>query len=227
MRRSNGISHDIRTPLASIVGASSSLMEQELSAEDSRVLLSEIRQDAEWLIRVTENLLSVTRFSGEDVDLKKDDEVLEEIIGSSIGKYRRLANALPVKVETPDDVLIVPMDAVLIEQVLLNLFNNTSEHAVDAGQIWLRVSAAEKSVTISVEDDGKGLTDEELSHMLDGNENTSSRLKTDACRNMGIGLSVCKAIVRAHGGSLTAGRSDHGGAAVRFTLPCGGDGNGK
>ena len=85
------IAHDIRTPLASIVGASSTLMEQQVSPEDQESLLAGIHRDAEWLVRVMENLLSVTRFSGEDVRLKLEDEVLEEIIGSAILKYHRMS----------------------------------------------------------------------------------------------------------------------------------------
>lgn len=214
------IAHDIRTPLSSIVGASSTLLEQKLSGEDQEALLSGIHRDAVWLVRVTENLLSVTRFSGDEVRLKKEDEVLEEIIGSAIRKYHRTPNALPVNVELPDEILVLPMDGVLMEQVLINLFDNVSAHGETASQIWLTVSKAEGNVTVSVEDDGKGVPASLLPHVLDGTMQQTKRPRSDDRRNMGIGLSVCNSIIRAHGGSLSAGQSPHGGAAFRFRLPC-------
>lgn len=221
------IAHDIRTPLASIVGASSTMLEQELSNEDRESLLLGINRDAEWLVRVTENLLSVTRFSGEDVSLKKEDEVLEEIIGSAILKYHRTANALPVKVESPDEIIVLPMDAVLLEQVLINLFDNVSEHAKGASQIWLYSSEEDGRVVVSVEDDGQGIPGPMLSHVLDGTMQIENGSRSDNRRNMGIGLSVCKSIIHAHGGDLSAGKSRHGGAAFRFWLPCGEEENGE
>lgn len=214
------IAHDIRTPLASIVGASSTLLEQELSDKDRTSLLTGIHRDAEWLVQVTENLLSVTRISGEDVRLKLEDEVLEEIIGSAILKYHRTPNTFPVKVDMPEEILILPMDAVLIEQVLINLFDNVSSHAVGATQIWLSVTKEAQNVTISVEDDGPGIPASNLTQLLDGTMQKAMRSRSDDRRNMGIGLSVCDSIIRAHGGTMSAGRSPHGGAALRFTLPC-------
>lgn len=214
------IAHDIRTPLASIVGASSTLLEQELSDEDRTSLLTGIHRDAEWLVQVTENLLSVTRFSGEDVRLKLEDEVLEEIIGSAILKYHRTPDTLPVKVAIPEEILILPMDAVLIEQVLINLFDNVSAHAAGATQIWLTVTKQAQSVTVSVEDDGPGIPASNLAQLLDCTMQKAMRSRSDDRRNMGIGLSVCDSIIRAHGGTMRAGRSSHGGAALRFTLPC-------
>lgn len=214
------IAHDIRTPLASIVGASSTLLEQELAAEDRTSLLTGIHRDAEWLVRVTENLLSVTRFSGEDVCLKLEDEVLEEIIGSAILKYHRTPKTLPVKVSMPGDILILPMDGVLIEQVLINLFDNVSAHADGATQIWLSVTKGAQNVAVSVEDDGPGIPASSLSQLLDGTMQQAKRSRSDDQRNMGIGLSVCSSIIRAHGGTMNAGKSLHGGAAFCFTLPC-------
>lgn len=214
------IAHDIRTPLASIVGASSTLLEQELSDEDRTSLLIGIHRDAEWLVQVTENLLSVTRFSGENVHLKLEDEVLEEIIGSAILKYHRTTNSLPVRVAMPEEILILPMDGVLIEQVLINLFDNVSAHADGATQIWLSVSKEDQNVTVSVEDNGPGIPAASLSQLLDGTMQQAKRSRPDDRRNMGIGLAVCSSIIRAHGGTMSAEQSMHGGAAFRFALPC-------
>lgn len=221
------IAHDIRTPLASILGASSALVEQDLSPEDQLSLLSGIHRDAKWLVRVTENLLSVTRFSGKEVSIKKDDEVLEEIIGSAVLKYHQTPGTLPVHVETPDEIIVVPADGVLLEQVLLNLFENVSAHAETASQIWLHISQKENRVVVSVEDDGKGIPPAILPQILDGSIQKTSRSRPDDRRSMGIGLSVCNSIIRAHGGELHADISRHGGAAFSFYLPCKEDSHGK
>jgi len=213
------IAHDIRTPLASIMGASSALRDQALSGEDRAALLDGVNRDAQWLVRVTENLLSVTRFTGGDVALTKTDEVLEEIIGSAILKYRRAPDALPVRVAQPEHILIVPMDATLIEQVLINLFDNVSAHGQTATQIWLDIAWKPDRVVLRVEDDGAGIPDHLLPGILDGSAHHGIQERPDVRRSMGIGLSVCRTIVRAHGGDMKIGRSPRGGAAVTFYLP--------
>lgn len=212
------ISHDIRTPLSSILGASSTLQMQALSDTDRNTLLAGIQRDAEWLIRVTENLLSITRLSGDNVKIKKEDEVLEEIIGSAILKYHSTPGSLPVEVDSPAEILIVPADGVLIEQVLINLFDNVSVHAAGASRIWLHVSEDDGAV-VSVEDDGEGIPPSILPAILDGTMRPADHSHSDDRRSMGIGLSVCRSIIRAHGGELVAGKSRHGGAAFRFNLP--------
>ena len=220
------ISHDIRTPLASILGASSALMEQTLSDGDRATLAAAINRDANWLVRVTENLLSVTRFVGEGVALKKIDEVVEEIVGSAIVKYHRTPNALPVRVVQPETILVVPMDATLIEQVLINLFDNASAHARTATQIILRVWPEADRVFLRVEDDGAGIPSALLPLVFESGATQGARSRPDDRRSMGIGLSVCKSIVRAHGGDMTAGNNDAGGAFFQFYLPCSEEKNG-
>lgn len=213
------IAHDIRTPLASILGASSALREQALSQEDRTALLEGINRDAQWLVRVTENLLSVTRFSGGDVTVKKSEEMLEEIIGSAILKYRRTPDALPVQVDRLDQLLIVPMDGMLIEQVLINLFDNVSAHAENASRIWLHVLCGNERVILRVEDDGAGIPASIMPRLFEGGSHHDDQNRPDDRRSMGIGLSVCRSIVRAHGGDMNAGNSAHGGASVSFYLP--------
>ena len=214
------IAHDIRTPLASILGASSVLRQSSLSDGDREALLEEIDRDANWLVRVTENLLSVTRFTGGDVALKKTDEVVEEIVGSAIVKYHRTPNALPVQVDRPETILIAPMDATLIEQVLINLFDNVSTHGGTATGIHLSIVGKPDRVTLRVEDDGQGIPPHLLPRLFDGGQRPSGPGGSDRGRNMGIGLSVCRTIIRAHGGELTAANAPRGGAVFEFDLPC-------
>ena len=213
------ISHDLRTPLSAILGASSALQAQTLPEEDRQVLLAGIQRDANWLVRVTENLLSVTRLSGESVRIKREEEVLEEIIGSAVIKYHAAPGTLPVEVDSPGEILIVTVDAVLIEQVLINLFDNVSAHAAGAEHIWLHIDREGDRVVLSVEDDGPGIPPHILPHILDGTLHPAGRSRSDDRRSMGIGLSVCRSIIRAHGGDMSAGKSRHGGAAIRFDLP--------
>ncbi len=213
------ISHDIRTPLSSILGAASALQVQKLSEEDRNTLLDSIQHDARWLVRVTENLLSVTRLSGDAVKIKKEDEVLEEIIGSAILKYHASPGTLPVEVAGPDKILMVSADGVLIEQVLINLFDNVSAHASGASRIWIHISEEETGIAVSVEDDGEGIPTHLLPHILDGTMHMEGQSRSDERRSMGIGLSVCRSIIQAHGGDMSAGKSRHGGAAFRFSLP--------
>ena len=215
------IAHDIRTPLTSILGSSAVLKERDIPEGDREALLDGIHRDAQWLVRVTENLLSVTRFSGGDVSLKKEDEALEEIVGSAINKYRRGPDALPVQPDCPERLLIVPMDATLIEQVLINLFDNVSAHARGATRIWLHIRSETGRVVLSVEDDGEGIAPALLPTLFDGGAHQVRQGSADGRRSMGIGLSVCRTIIRAHGGEMSAGRSAHGGAAFSFYLPCG------
>lgn len=212
------VAHDIRTPLASMLGASSAMIEQELPEEDKKKLLAGIRRDAEWLVRVTENLLSVTRFSDGHARIRKEDEVLEEIIGSAILKYHRRAESLPVAADKLPEILVIPMDGTLIEQVLINLFDNVSAHAEGASKIWLHVRPQEDLVTLSVEDDGSGIPDAMMFELFEGGARRAGR--SDSRRGMGIGLSVCRSIILAHGGEMHAEKSRlHGGAALVFTLP--------
>lgn len=214
------ISHDIRTPLASILGTSSTIIQNEdLPASERNELLMEINRQSEWLVRIAENLLSLTRFTGSEVTLKKTDEVLEEIIGSAILKFRKNCGDLPINVSMPDTIMLVPMDAMLIEQVLLNLFDNVAVHAPTATRIFLRISHEPDRAVIMVEDDGSGIAPSKLDHIFDGHISGDSGARTDGRHNMGIGLSVCKSIIRAHGGEMSAENNNFGGATFKFWLP--------
>ena len=214
------VSHDLRTPLASILGASSALLENgELPRADRDELLREINKDARWLARVTENILSVTKFSGGDVRLKKSEEVVEEIVGSAIVKFRKNHPQPPINVTKPQEILLVPMDATLIEQVLINLFENVVDHAEHVTRIQLVISREEGRVSFRVEDDGVGIAQQVLPHIFDGYASMATKPCTDDRRNMGIGLSVCNSIIRAHGGGMSAYNNETGGATIAFWLP--------
>lgn len=216
------ISHDLRTPLTSIVGSSSAILENggRLSDEQKRALLQEVKEDALWLIRMVENLLSITRMGG-DAAIRKQTEVLEELVGATVHKFRKSHPSVPLRVSIPDQALFVPMDIILIEQVLMNLLENAAFHGKNLTRVELSAAAAEREVIFSVENDGDPIDAGRLPHLFDGGDpaGAEERGKNGIRRSLGIGLSVCSSIVKAHGGNIFAENVDSGGVRFRFSLP--------
>ena len=218
------ISHDLRTPLTAIRGSISTVLDDDgtLSDDARRELLVSARQDADWLFTMVENLLSITRISGDEPRaIAKQDEILEEVLGEAVQRFHGRGAAVSVSVAVPDEVLILPMDAMLIEQVLLNLMDNAVTHGKNVTHIDIIAAAQGDAVSISVADDGCGVDSALLPHLFDGSLPLSAG-HGDGSRFMGIGLSVCKTIVQAHGGSIRAENEASGGAVFTFTLPLGG-----
>ncbi len=215
------VSHDIRTPLTSIVGATSAVLENQdsLTEEQKRRLLTDVKEDAQWLIRVVENLLSITRMGSDTAQITKADEVAEEVLAETVRKFRKRFPQMPVHVKAPDELLVVPMDPILIEQVLGNLLENAVLHATGATEIQLSARQEENWAVFSVQDDGCGIPDELLPKLFDGTLRHNETTSGDGKRNMNIGLAVCTAIVRAHGGALSAANRPQGGAEFTFRLP--------
>lgn len=213
------VSHDIRTPLAAIMGLSATVEEGETLTDEGRGMVEEIRQNAQWLLHLSENILSVTRFSEEGVVIEKSDEVVEEIVGSAIRRFRKNCGTdIPIAVTKPEEILLVPMDATLIEQVLLNLLENAATHAQGATQVNITLKGKNGAARIVVEDDGAGIPAEKLKNLFDSSAHQSQQ--GDKKRNMGIGLSVCKTVVQAHGGTIYGeNASHHGGARFVIELP--------
>lgn len=213
------LSHDIRTPLTSIVGSTSAILENpSLSVEERKELLENTRDEAQWLIRIVENLLSITRIGAEQTHIKKNEEVAEEVLGEAAAKFRSRFPRIAVTVEAPEELLLVPMDPILIVQVLSNLLENAATHGRGTSHIRLAVSKEDGFALFSVQDDGGGISDDVFSSLFSGAAKRSSTPVGDGKRNMGLGLSVCKAIVRAHGGSMEA-RNHADGAEFMFRLP--------
>ncbi len=212
------MSHDIRTPLTSIVGNTAAVLEDRgaLTMEQKRALLRDVNEDAQWLVRVVENILSITRIRGEGV-ISTEVELAEEVAGSAARKFTKRFPDSHVSVEIPDEVLLAPMDATLIQQVILNLLENAVIHG-GATEMRLRVERSGDEALFSVSDNGGGIPAERLATLFDGAISDGAR-GADGKRNMGIGLSVCHTIVRAHGGTMTAKNQPEGGACLQFTLP--------
>ncbi|EAC5141322.1 TPA: DUF4118 domain-containing protein [Listeria monocytogenes] len=220
------ISHDLRTPLTGIIGASSALLEKEdeLDKETERNLIRGIKDDSGWLIRMVENLLSVTRISEGLVSLERAPEAVEEIVGEAVGRIKKRFRDRTIHVKVPRDLLMVPMDGTLIEQVLINLMENALRHGGTGAEVWVDVTKTKQSAIFSVRDNGKGIPENRLADLFDTFA-VEARERSDMSRGLGLGLSICMSIIRAHDGTLEAKNNKHGGATFWFTLPLdGGDG---
>ena len=213
------VSHDLRTPLTSIYGASSAVIENfdEIPRQKQLKLLADIRTDAQWLMRMVENLLSVTRIDGQNIQLTKNETVLEELIDAVLVKFRKHYPHQAVQVTLPDDFISIPMDAILIQQVLMNLLENAVFHATGMKNLLLTVELQGSKAVFRVIDDGCGIPDSRMDGLFSGSLNSIT--PTDSSRsNMGIGLSVCNAIIKAHGSELKAKNRSEGGAEFSFAL---------
>lgn len=213
------VSHDIRTPLTSIVGATSTILETpNLSPQQQHDLLTDVRDDAQWLIQVVENLLSITRIGNNQTQIQKVSEAAEEILDETVRKFRKRYPGVSIQVCAPEDLLMVPMDAILIEQVLSNLLENAMLHGETTTHIQVGVEQYHNQARFFVRDNGCGISRQVLPTLFDGTLKHSETASGDGKRNMGLGLSVCLAIVRAHGGTMDARNLDVG-AEFTFCLP--------
>ena len=213
------VSHDLRTPLTSIYGACSTVIENydSLEKEQKLKLLGEACSDAQWLNRMVENLLSVTRFDGGQVAVQKTPTVLEELVDTVLVRFQKRYPKVPVTTYLPDSFIVIPMDSMLISQVLTNLLENAAVHAEGMTQLTLRVFTLGSRAVFEVSDNGCGIPKERLRTLFTG------VLPADAAADsgkhgMGIGLSVCAAIVKAHGGEIQAESKVGEGTSIRFWL---------
>ena len=213
------VSHDIRTPLTGIVGATNVLLEQDdtLTPQQRRELLKNANEEAQWLIHIVENLLSITRIgAGEDAQVTKTPEAAEEVIEGAVGKFRRRYPQIDVEVELPEEFFLVPMDPLLIQQVMTNLLENAAVHGVTTTRVTVSLEKWGKWARFTVCDNGRGIPEGRLHNLFDG---TQSAQQGDSTRSMGIGLSVCKTVVAAHRGKIKGENIKGGGARFTVDLP--------
>ena len=171
----------------------------------------------EWLYRMSENLLTITRITDvEKSSLKLTEELLEEILSSAAAIFRKHQPGTALQVHVPENVMFVLADPLLIEQVLLNLLYNAVQHGRTATAIRVDVQAEEGFAEIAVTDNGCGISRELLAHLFDGTFESAGE-SADSTRGMGIGLTVCRVIVEAHGGRIWAENTGSG-ARFIFTL---------
>lgn len=212
------VSHDLRTPLTSISGAAAVLMGAEELSAPNAAMIKDIKEDADNLIIMVENLLSVTRIRDGSLVLKKREEMMEEVAGDAVLTTHRRFPECRVEMELSEELLYLPMDPVLIKQVIVNLLENAIRHSGDKEHICLHLYRKEEWAVVEVMDRGKGLS-EQVCQAVKQEKSVPRDVTGDTTRGMGIGLSVCQSIVRAHGGFLEAENRPDGGAVVRFGLP--------
>ena len=221
------VSHDLRTPLTTIYGSSSLILEQydDLNKDQIAQLVGGIKEDAQWLVGMVENLLSVTKIDSKEVKLIKTATVLEELIDSVLIRFRKRYPKQVVQVEIPDEFVSVPMDAVLIEQVIVNLLENAVQHAEGMTELLLRVFVKGDVAVFEIVDDGCGIPKERLANIFTGYFEKKDAPVDNQKSSMGIGLSVCASIIKAHEGDISVESRKSGGCIFRFTLKMEGDDN--
>ncbi len=214
------ISHDLRTPLTTIYSSSSTLLDNhdKLTDEQQTKIIEGIKEDSEWLVRMVENLLSITRIDSGKVKILKSPTVLEELIDSVIIKFKKRYPTQEISLDIPDDIVVIPMDAMLIEQVIVNILENAVQHAKGMTRLSLRVFVLGNQAIFEVKDNGCGIKKERLEHIFTGCYESENEPADSNKRNSGIGLSVCATIIKAHGGDISAENIKSGGAVFRFTL---------
>lgn len=214
------VSHDLRTPLTTIYGSCSAIVENydTLSKEQKFTLLSEMQQDSEWLIRMVENLLSVTRIDDGNVELTKKPTVLEELVDTVLVKFRKHYPTQSVEVVMPEDFVSIPMDAMLIEQVLINLLENAVDHAKGMTKLTMSITLSNQQAIFCIADDGCGIPVTQIDRLFTGYMDHSHERADSRRSNMGIGLSVCSTIIRAHGSEIHVRNNEDGGASFYFSL---------
>ena len=210
------ISHDLRTPLAVMTGASSTLAErgEQMTAEERQGLARSVFEQSRDLTGRVSKVLQMTRLENGAIEVAAEWSSLAEIVGSTLAALgERLAKHRLV-VEIPEDLPLVRVDAALIEQALGNLLENAAKHTPAGTVVRLRAEANATEMTVSIEDYGTRLDEADM-------ERVFAKFQHGAAGGggMGLGLSICRAIVRLHRGRAWAERLAHGGTAFRFTLP--------
>ena len=214
------ISHDLRTPLTTIYGSCTAIRENggRLTEQQKDKMLLGIQEDAQWLVSMVENLLSVTRIDSGKLQLSTVPTAVDELIDTALVKFRNRYPERKVIVQLPEELVLVDIDAMLIQQVLINLLENAVQHGGEVTHLQLQVSVQGKWAHFEVRDNGRGIPTDRLSAIFTGLYEAKERPADHARRNAGIGLSVCATIIRAHGGTITAGNLPEGGARFCFTL---------
>jgi two-component system sensor histidine kinase KdpD len=214
----SAVSHDLRTPLAVITGGASTLLDsgQSLDPKTRRELLVSILDESDHLNRLVANLLDMTRLEAGALELRKEWQSVEEIVGAALGRMSRQLQDHPVVTHLQGEMPFVPMDDLLIEQVFVNLLENAAKYAPPASPIELKAVMDEGQLVVEVADRGPGLPPDDLDRVFEKfYRSTNSAGRPGA----GLGLAICRGIVELHGGTITAENRNGGGAVFRFSLP--------
>ncbi len=213
------VSHDLRTPLTTIYGSSAGIVDNYDSLDKSEIveLAEGIKEDSQWLINMVENLLSVTKINGQGVALKKSPIILEELIDTTLVKFKNHHSNVDVRVDIPEEFVFIHMDPMLIGQVMMNILENAVRHGGDITYINIKVRTIGDRAIFEISNDGKAIPREIIEHIFTGYYEKKNK-PVDSKEGMGIGLSVCYSIIKAHGGDITVENLKPKGCCFRFWL---------
>lgn len=212
----SAVTHDLQTPLAAIMGSTTSLLQGQLSPQITQELLTNIYEETERLSRLINNLLNMAKLESGSLKLKKEVQPLEEVVGAALNHLERRLAERPVQVSLPADLPMVPLDGALAEQIFINLLENALRYTPAGSPISIAATLAGDHLEVEVADSGPGFSPEDLDKVFEMYYRGSTG---QDLTGYGLGLSICRAIVEAHGGRIWARNRDGGGAAVKFALP--------
>jgi two-component system sensor histidine kinase KdpD len=212
----SSLSHDLRTPLAAITGASTTLLQQDavLDTRSKQELVQTVIEESEHLNRIIRNVLDMTRIESGAITVRKEWLHIEEIVGAVLNRLSEKLKGHAVKINIPADLPLVAFDPLLIEQVLMNLLENAARYTPADSEFALSASIRDADVLVEIADNGRGIGPGEEERIFDKFFRSSA-----AAGGIGLGLTICKAIITAHGGRIWAENRAEGGAIFRFTLP--------
>lgn len=214
------ISHDLRTPLTAISGNASNLLSNAESFDEATKvrLYNDIYDDSIWLINLVENLLSVTRIEDGKMNLRLSTELLDEVIQEALQHLSRKRFFYQIRFQNAEEFIFVKIDARLVVQVILNIVDNAMKYTPEGSKIDILVSKTGKLAEVKISDDGPGIEDEIKKHIFDMFYIGKNKI-ADSRRSLGMGLSLCKSIVEAHGGTIMVEDNEPHGTVFLFTLP--------
>jgi two-component system sensor histidine kinase KdpD len=213
----SSVSHDLRTPLAVVTGATSALLEPGAPKDEAtrRELLQTAHEESLRLTRLVRNLLDMTRLEAGALKVQKELQPIEEVVGATLNRLEDRLQGRSVSTAIPDDLPLVPIDSALIEQVLINLVENATKYTPAGSPIDISASAQDDHVLVEVADRGAGILAEHAERVFD----KFYRVREREGGGVGLGLTICRGIVEAHGGKIWVEPRSGGGSAFRFTLP--------
>ena len=216
------ISHDLRTPLTSISGNASNLLSNGDSFDNDtkKQLYTDIYDDSMWLINLVENLLAITRIEEGRLNLRITEDLMDDVIAEALHHINRKSEEHHISVESKEEILLAKMDARLIVQVIINIVDNAIKYTPKNSHIVIRTEKRGKQAIVSIADDGNGIADEIKPRIFDMFYSGANQI-ADSRRSLGLGLSLCKSIISAHGGELTVSDNLPHGTVFTFTLPAG------
>ncbi len=214
----SSVSHDLRTPLAVITGSAATLSESGLDEQTRKELLDTIQEEGQRLNRLVRNLLDMTRLQAGALRVKKEWQDVEEVIGSALTRLEERLVGRVVETALPDDLPMAPFDSILMEQVFINLLENAIKYTPDGSPLEISARRVPGAIEVSVMDRGPGVPPADVEKVFEKFYRSS-----EGRGGVGLGLTICRGIVMAHGGRLWVDQREGGGAAFRFTIPLEGD----